>query len=905
MRITFENQNRNVDKTTTEYKSATPVKEGRKGAFALDISGTVMDNTAYGLQGRTAEEVMQSAGQIDVALIRDYMTVMSNSMSEEDFAKLQKEGYCPTDTDIETVVTIVDKIKAEMAKGGAHVVGYTDTLGQDVLEEIAGSTAYANALGKSQQLTPLTEGQMGYMLDNQMDPTIDSLYKAQFSGADRGSRGSGVYYRDEAKGYLAKKATDTNLEDLQGQIEQIISGSGMLVTEETLKQATFLIEHTIPVTAENIHKLGTLQSLKLPVSREAAERAILAAVAEGKEPGQADLSDATTIYDKAVTIEEEINLQLERAKQEGNAGKYRQLQEVRLMMTLEANMKLLRSDYSIDTSNTEKLVEALRELEQKQAQQLFPDSDQQIEDYSLYKETLQTKVQIQAMPAALVGEIREATLSLSLSEIHEQGKALQMKYRQAGESYETLMTAPRRDLGDRIQTAFRNVDDILRDMKIEITEETQRAVRILGYNSMDITEANIESVMEADKDLQRVISKMTPPSVIKMIRDGVNPLKVTMAELEQYLDANLSYEDEAEKYSKYLYRLEHSGQITEEEKESFIGIYRMLRQVEKTEGASIGALLHSGSEVTFGNILTSIRSSKAKGLNVKLDEQFGGLEQLAKKEASISDQIEKSYVREQLQRAKEAVKVPQQDVQTLQEAKIPVTVETLLAAKQIYAGEPDTFRRLKDRSAKLDVIPQALVHMEVWEDDLTDTEETVENYVENIRQLEDAARELTFTEDNYLDVKAMQAVHKQLGVMAARATEEEYHIPMLVGGEVATVRLTLKHEEGKQGMVDISTKTNEQGVLDATFWLDQNEVSAFMVAQTVAGEALLKSVADEMASYLQEKGYLNPSIGVAKSEKAANLRNAKTTIDSTDKVETKVLYELAKTYIKVLKQTLA
>ena len=242
-------------------KLGSPAKEGRKSAYALDISGTVMDNTAYGLQGRTAEEVMQSAGQIDVALVRDYMTVMSNSMSEEDFAKLQKEGYCPTDTDIETVVTIVDKIKAEMAKGGAHIVGYTDTLGQDVLEEIAGSTAYANALNKSQQLTSLTDGQVSYMLDNDMQPTIDDLYKAQFSGADRGSRGSGAYYKADANGYLAKKATDTNFEDIKGQIEQILSQAGMELTDKTMRQATFLVEHTIPVTADNIHKLDMLQEL--------------------------------------------------------------------------------------------------------------------------------------------------------------------------------------------------------------------------------------------------------------------------------------------------------------------------------------------------------------------------------------------------------------------------------------------------------------------------------------------------------------------------------------------------------------------------------------------------------------------------------------------------------------------
>ena len=42
-----------------------------------------------------------------------------------------------------------------------------------------------------------------------------------------------------------------------------------------------------------------------------------------------------------------------------------------------------------------------------------------------------------------------------------------------------LMTAPRTDLGDSIQKAFRNVDDILNDLDMELTDDNRRAVRFL------------------------------------------------------------------------------------------------------------------------------------------------------------------------------------------------------------------------------------------------------------------------------------------------------------------------------------------------------------------------------------------------------------------------------------------
>ena len=42
----------------------------------------------------------------------------------------------------------------------------------------------------------------------------------------------------------------------------------------------------------------------------------------------------------------------------------RQLEEIRLRMTVEANLKLLRSDYQIDTVPLEKLVEDLKQMEE-------------------------------------------------------------------------------------------------------------------------------------------------------------------------------------------------------------------------------------------------------------------------------------------------------------------------------------------------------------------------------------------------------------------------------------------------------------------------------------------------------------------------------------------------------------
>ena len=99
MKITFDHAytNQNVDKVTTSYQGTRTGTERPTGGYALDISGTVMDNNAYKGHGMTAEEVMQAAGQIDLAVQREFMTVMSNFVSKEDYNKMMEEGYHPAD----------------------------------------------------------------------------------------------------------------------------------------------------------------------------------------------------------------------------------------------------------------------------------------------------------------------------------------------------------------------------------------------------------------------------------------------------------------------------------------------------------------------------------------------------------------------------------------------------------------------------------------------------------------------------------------------------------------------------------------------------------------------------------------------------------------------------------------
>ena len=52
------------------------------------------------------------------------------------------------------------------------------------------------------------------------------------------------------------------------------------------------------------------------------------------------------------------------------------------------------------------------------------------------------------------------------------------------------------------------------------------------------------------------------------------------------------------------------NEISEEERSSYIGIYRLIAQVEKGDGAALGFLMNQGSDVTMRNLLRAVTFQK-------------------------------------------------------------------------------------------------------------------------------------------------------------------------------------------------------------------------------------------------------------------------------------------------------
>lgn len=989
MRITFQNMttDHTADNRKTANKEPAVQRIGTNAGYALDISGTVTDNSAYKGQGKTTEEVMQQAGGTNVALMQDYMTVMSNILSDEDYAKLQENGFCPGSTRIEETVTIVDHIKASLIQAGVSIQGYTDTIDENTLTQITGNPELARqmrqafaeegvalteqtageamqALEEASSLTKLSDDTVKYMVQNQMDPQMDQVYLAQHSSLKQGSRQARGYYQDDA-GYLARKADQADYQKLQPQIDKILEEAGYADNEQAAEGARWLIDNGVALTKDTLTSYMRFQEIQVPVETTAILSQMAAAVSDGRKPGQADLTGAGSLWKQAGEIwqktgsvtEEAVDMtvvsgkkltlrNLFQAQEFLNAGQgreksadqssvdaraitaRRQLEEVRLQMTVIANRELLKSGYAIETAELEDLVEALRDAESRQNQILFGGDDgvQADKRADLYHQTLDTVRAIPGIPLAVTGRIAESGATVALPDVLEEGERLAAAYQKANERYETFFTTPRADMGDSIRKAFQNAEVLVTELGFEPTEDNLRAVRSLGYNSMEITEENIIKVKTVDVQLQNITKKMTPAAVLQMIREGKNPLEMSLGEMDDMLDdQEQNSENEQEKYSKYLYKLEQKKEITDEERESYIGIYRLLKQIEKSDGAVIGSLVNQGVELSFKNMLSALRTSRRRGIDAQIDDDFGAVQEIREPAVSISDQINTAYDKalshkvfgaldaDKISRihpdenmtlesfAQELTQMPEDTAaeELYQKEQIdlcrqteasgeafrildflqePVTLQALAAAEEYLQGANDFFKRLqnvfssKTGGSGKGTTLGSRTSEDSWKERIVELEENFvgrqeaqESYQRLAKIQSQLLEESMYERDDVtsFDIRQMGLLYKQISFTAKLAGTEQYEIPVLSeSGDITAVHLKLVHSDEEKGMVEATMHTDELGDVSVKCQVGGSVINGFLIGSDPEASDALEGLKETLKNKFEGSSFAVEEMGV-------------------------------------------
>lgn len=1041
MKIYFENltnnqNNQNVDnsnKISHRNSSGAGTQYNRMG-FKIDISGTVMDNKAYEGHGKTAEDVMMEANGRNIALERNYMAVMSNSMSSADFARLQKEGFHIGQVDVETIVTVVDKIKAAMAASGQVVIGYTDDLSMEELKKITGNVSLAVSISKSfsgqnvpltkdnvrsavdaftkaQQIPSLSDGALKYMITNKQAPTIDNVYLAGYSStADSRVQAKG-FFADDLAGYYGRKADGMSYDKLSAQMEKVISESGYQVDEKALSEAKWLVESGIPLTTESFTMLHELKDISFPMEPDKLFDAIARAVAEGKRPQDALLTKETDIYRQAKELLYTVNSATDEAvsrvvsqgqsftirslrqamqyirTEQGDVGARnenkdlrfsrealqntdpslirarRQLEEVRLQMTVEANVKLIKSGFSIDTAMMSEVIDKLKALEADKSQILFgTDNPEELTNrQETYQETLYKSSAIKGMPLDLIGKFAFLERKVTLDSVYEKGILLADEYQKAGRAYETMMTVPRADLGDSIKDAFRNIDFLLIDMEMEPSVQNNRAVRILAYNQMPINKESIAIVKNADETLRRVVEKLTPANTLYMVRDGVNPLEMDLNELYNYLEQiPQTKESDIEKFAKFIYKLDKKKEITPEEKEACIGIFRLMRQIEKGDYSSLGSVIDSNRSLTLMNLLSAVRTKNTGHINRNIDDNFGGVESLSVSGPLITEQInsyyskkidhiyeslepekllqldldsdttieeletaldsmekdeelENEYMRQQLEDVRQVSKVSDEAIEAVLEGKVTKNADYFLAADYLRNYRGETMRRLQRFAKQTDKFTNRITTgdkpleeelkeaVDALYEGFNDKDAAYEGYTHFIETADEILTETSMLAGaQQIDMKSMVMYSKQMHFLSDMAREENYEIPITIDDEVTSINLKIIHNKQETRKVSISLQTLELSKVTAVFSVEADGIKGLIASNSKDGLEQLKLYGERITKEIGIRVDKNVDLQFVHSSKQDIKEEMRE--DTDEQVNTGDLYQIAKGFIFAIKK---
>lgn len=877
------------------------------------------------------------------------------------------------------------------------------------------------ALDQAEELTALSKGAVKYMLDNHLSPSIENLYMAEFSGS---------------AAYTAPGEEEIDFDALREQIEQTIMAAGEEINEQTIADSRWMIQSKIAYTAENFSYMQKLTGLSFPLNQDETAAAIAAAISEGGHPKDAMLLQEYTLTAQAqhavevvteatdediaylaanhmeLTIEnleqtaslrKQGALDLTKAKaaveeggrisNEGGQQAYestgssqapasdglafltakRILEETRLAMTTEANRALMKQGISIDTKPLEALVEQLKEQENNYYAALLGEKGEAVDASmtELFETTTQKVSDLKQMPAYILG-IKEYSLD-TVNGLHEAGKALQSTLDKAGESYEALMTEPRKDLGDSIQKAFSNVDDILTDLGMEKSDANRRAVRILAYNSLEINEESVLTMKAADERVQRTFANLTPATVRELIRQGSNPLDMNLDALNKKAEEIRSADQEAdtERFSEYLWKLEQNHSISKEERESFIGVYRLIHQIEKTDGAAIGALVSQGAEFTMRNLLTAVRSAKKSGMDYTVDDEFAGVDAAETNTKSITDQVETAYQADCMKDVMETLTpvtmqkllespdwenyTPEQLKQALAEYAMEAydqeaAMETAYAAEQLEevrqaaAADEEVYRflerfdlpnttdniiaanRLINRRNQ--VFSQMFNSEEVFSGKEVDfegiKEEILRRFAEAIKTPEEmaAAQEtLAETAENVMktmiaddehitsmDIRELKLMNTQISIAGKMAGDEEYTIPVMVGGEVTSLSLKIVRGMAKKGMVEILFETAKAGKVAASIEAKEKGISGIVAVDNTEMKKVLEDHVQEITKGFGEEEADLQITYVSKlnlsrfSQNAGRNRQSEKSDEETYQIQTSRLYKIAKGFIENVKE---
>lgn len=869
------------------------------------------------------EQIMASAEGAKIGL-----KALFNRLNGSEAVRIDEDGFNLNDATEEEMVSIIDKIKIELAAycddykvTGSSVSnekirevvgnqGMADEisskmqnaglpLNEDNINDIASSLEKINIFSKREPVGALSEETKNYMVSKSIQPTVENVCMTE----------NMLRHAGKAENNLNKTAdsnlTDREWEQLKPQVQKVIADAGLELNVKNLDNAKAFIKEGIPVTVDTLLYKAQLDKVSFAPLDIAGK--IINNMAAGKSASSAIVTDDTDIIKEvtdALNILENLDRQqvvyaVKKAEQTGqdislrsieeacavlknNADaadadyslqaselhtesnvetNYRKLLEIQILMTASSGMHLAREGVSITAISISTLHKQLMAYDrecvmEKISRQLADDVDSERIDYIQSLDTRRALYDISHAPDVIIGSVLKNSdnmFKLQLSAFAESGSSLRERFKRAGETYEAVGTKVRRDLGDSFNRALSESSrDILDSLNLENTKANVDAVRILSYNSMEITKERIEEVKELHTTLNSLINNMTPEKVLKMIRDKINPMTADIHVVDEYLNNSTIQNDEAdaEKYSTFLYKLDRTDGINANERRQFIGIYKMMNMFTKDAGAAIGSLIKQNADITMENLCMAYNSRRHSGTDVFIDDKNDikvaakqsyymhifdetsakltpltlknvnddkkisarSVENFAETVNQMYDaDVEAGYYDEYIEKMRQLSDVDDYVLKEIENAGEPVTLNNIEAVKQLM--QAGSFAEIvKNSRRRADAFIEKLDEPDELEKEYAALKE------ESDTQLAEAVRGsgIVGEEDaDYETINNLRLINRQIGFISKLSLRHDYNVPFMTadGSSIGMIKLTLVSDKNEKGKISIHFEDNDMGTV--------------------------------------------------------------------------------------------
>lgn len=786
------------------------------------------------------------------------------------------------------------------------------------LSHAADMAAAVGIAGVSAPADAFSQASMKFFIGNNLRITPENI-----SGSIYGAR-------SEAAGGQEPEPAE-NFDGLEEQITEILSQGGMEAGEENIETAKWLYENNLPVTVENIKTYQGIEELK-DLDADTLLARIVDGMADGVAPEKTNLTKLSVREAKAVIRKFETEADYISAR--------RQLEEIRLAMTVEAVRTMSEKGIELDVSNLEEIVTELKAQEEQARESLLQETGLAVtpENRQIMSDTVQAARQVLAAPVELLSISsplsEQAEENSTLGSLADSAVRLRAQYEKAEQTYEAVGTEVRRDLGDSMAKAFQNVDDILEELGMEKTGMNQRAVRILGYNQIPLTKENIDQMKAHDSRVTTLMENLKPQVVAELIKEEINPLEISLDELNQAV-SEISQKVVPEDVSlrRFLWKMDHQGGLTSEERRSMIGIYRLLDKVEKSDGAVIGQVVKEGKELSLSSLLSATRTRRAEGMDVQIDDEFGALEQIEAAGTSISEQIQAAYGASVVSRLRQELspKVLRELAGDEQELSLEALLEACQTEGETDVDMAEYYQRvaeeiktaMEDSEGRIQALIEALEQpdsaaermlaqaylanggrelLSLWKEEESEElqeafgePEELEALYDKMDESHEAALEKNRESDDitYDGVLSLAKMAGSISFYKNLRSRQMYEVPIVTEQGITACNVTIQSDGTRKGTVEISMASEQLGRVQATFRVSEGHVRGFVTAEQTESLSVCQEILKGFEKDLEENGFTMDSESLVQGS-----RNSLHTGHKSEGTKNRDLYQVAKCFIQ-------